>query len=352
MAIIHNLATASDNLSGVDPMEGISDGTAVGRSWICWKIAQLIVEFDSTFKIITDSEPTPEFLRSSIGSNLQTEPALDRTTSNDSIRLYNTNDYGLTSAVSSSFIYEFKMTSTAGYSSVAMARNIAHITSGSSIWYPTQNLVNNGLSSDANVTLMKANATSTTYTVMTNIPKIILWKSSNCLHICCIDKLTNAFFGGGTLYINSWTGYKHTVGELTQGGNLDLIVSNNNGNGATTHEAFTQIQNGAISSLGAFLSPIWSLGRSPAMLLDWSGSSHVVGGKLRFSYYSDTTASGSMVAISDEVEGVYIMNPANVSLPTVGQIALLGTHYYLGGYSLSNGRDTYRCYFDLGTGSV
>jgi len=85
MSIIHNLSSPANNLSGFDPVEDVIPGSVVGKSWLLWKVFEGLSLFDTNIKKITDDYPTPVFLRSEVGSNLQTEPVLNRSTAGDSI---------------------------------------------------------------------------------------------------------------------------------------------------------------------------------------------------------------------------------------------------------------------------
>ena len=60
MAIIHNLTSIASNLSGFDPTAEVTPGSAVGKSWLLWRIFEALAAFDTTIKKITDSLPHPE----------------------------------------------------------------------------------------------------------------------------------------------------------------------------------------------------------------------------------------------------------------------------------------------------
>lgn len=338
MAVAHNLTSITDNLSGFDPVNGITDGTTIGNQWIMWKLFEGLSAFDTTIKKITNASPTPTFLQGSVGSGFQTEPA-QNANGTGTLRFYKTNDAGLSQTPASAIICEWND----GGSYASLFFNyFRYLIDGGALYSPsTTNTVQNGAVSQNSVYY---NGWTTTGTVNANVPKVIFWKSSNANCLMAINKNTGAYQGCLIWFTPVISGYKHTVGAITQGLHSNFIVSVNVAGGTHYMEGIAQQSEGSSTVIGNSLSPLCSAGILPSSVFTFSSVNNLIGGKLRFAVNNDSTFK----IISEEIEGVLLVNPSAASA-AVGQISQFNSTYYLNCGNISDGRVTHKILLELGT---
>ncbi|MEW6507173.1 MAG: hypothetical protein AB1432_05450 [Bacteroidota bacterium] len=340
MAITHNLASISNNLSGFDPVIDVIEGSSIGRSWLLWKLFEGLSAFDPNIKKITDSAPTPTFLRSEVGSNLQVEPVLNRAVLNDSIKFYMTNDPGLTKSPPSAIIYELLITHLGnGLCTV----RVHHKIEGGTTYSP----VGSNLILDATISLSERNLCLYSFTNTTQeksaIHKFIFWKSSNANLVMAIDKWNQAYKGYLAWHNPTFTGYRHNVGSITEGLDHRSTIFTNANNGFTFIEGIGRHFYADLSTLGADLSPLCSGGTMPTGLFTFGAANNLIAGKLRFAVKKDS----EFKVISNEIEGILLANPSAANY-LAGQIYKYNTKFYLHGNNMSDGRVNYKVLFELG----
>ncbi len=341
MAITHNLISTANNLSGFDPVADVPDGSAVGRSWLLWKLLEGLAAFDNNIKKITDSSPTPVFLRSGVGSNLQTEPSYNRNVAGDSIKFYMANDPGLTKSPQSAVIYEMKIVIT-NYGLCTI--KVHHKIDGSTTYSPiADNVIVSGSSADPTQNLVYLPFSSTT-TNKELIPKLIFWKSSNANLIMSIDKSDQSYKGYVVWYNPIFSGYRNNVGAITEGLTHRATVFTNANNGFTFIEGMTPHYYGNLSSLGSDLSPLNSGGSMPEGLFTFNSANNLIAGRLRFGIRKNS----ELKTVSNEIEGILLAN-ATAAPYLAGQINKYNTKYYLHGNLMSDGRANHKVLFELGT---
>jgi hypothetical protein len=344
MAISHNLSTVNDNLSGFDPVAGESDGTTIGKSWLLWKLFEGLSAFDSNIVKITNASPTPTFLQSEAGTTLQTEPAKNRATTGDYLRFYMTNDPGLSQTPANAVVYEMNFTSPGTTNSVCSFK-LRHIIDGSAVYAPSGDSDTlSGYSTTSGQLFYICNIYSTT-TTMSNISKLVFWKSANANAVMGISKVDGTYQGGGIWYNPSISGYRHNVGVITNGVNARLTVINNPyGNGAGFIEPFTQTYQASPSALASGLSPLCSAGSMPTGLFTFSSINNLIAGKLRFGMKHDS----QIKLVTDEIEGIILANTTAVNIG-YGQIYSWNSKYYMQHSIISDGRESHRILLELGT---
>ncbi len=346
MAILHNLSNIADNLSGFDPVEGITDGTTVGRSWLVWKLFEGLTAFFPNLVKITNSAPTPTFLQGDVGANLQTEPALNRSSSSDFIRFYDTNDPGLTLSPPRAIIYEWKVNSsgTVGMNLIDM-KLLYHI-SGSALFNPFGTFSFAQNTTDSRYSIYNPNFPTTT-TTMINVPKVIFWKSSNYYGFLPISKINGVTAGGFFMLPLSRTlqGYKHNVGAITNDGlNIHFTmlltglgmqyIEGSELEYATNTSSQTALTN---------ISLLSSMGRPPTGLFIFNSLQNVIGGFLRIGYVNST----KIKILTEPIEGVLLCDGTAVN-SSAGTIAQYSNKYYYHWYNYSDGFVNYRALIELG----
>ncbi|MEM3091536.1 MAG: hypothetical protein QXD05_00160 [Candidatus Pacearchaeota archaeon] len=339
MAISHNLSDISNQLSCVDPVAGIS-GT-VGRSWLMWKIFDLLRNFDSNVKLITNSDPTPTFLQNEVGV-LTSEPAQSRSTANDTINFYLANDPGLSQNPKSVLIFAFKTASVASYNSLFEVNVSFKIEGGTKT---TPIILTSGSSSNTNQFAYGIETISSTFTDMSLAPKLLLWKSSNANLIMGIRKSNGDYYGSGLIVNPSYAGYKTNIGSITEGLNFRAVAALTANPYHSFYEGFGNFgsaQTGASPPSG--LSPLTSAGSLPTALLTWGGNQYAITSKLRIGI----TDGANVKAVSDEIEGLYLVNP-NAVAGNYGTISLINNKYYLKAGAVHDGRETHRIILELGS---
>ena len=343
MAILHNLSDVADNLSGFDPVDGIS-GT-VGRSWILWKIMEGLLAFDSNIKKITNTSPTPTFLQGEVGSNLQTEPARSRSTTGDSIRFYHANDPGLLESPQHAIVYEFRVGATSGYG-LNLFR-VRFVKDGSAVYAPgsDSDILNTGNSTNI-YHMYNFGIGSPTFTDMSLIPKVIFWKSANVNAIMAVNKSTSLFAGGFIWANPAFAGYRNTVGAITDGVDHRCSVHFNAASGSSFIEAFTQTYAGSPTTVVGGLSPICLAGQLPTGLFSFNSVSNLIHSYLRIGIKNDA----SLKSVSDQLEGIVLANPtaANQSYASVYRYTADSTWYLHFGL-INDGRETHKLLLELGT---
>jgi len=349
MAVFTNLTTASDNLSGFDPVDGISDGTAVGKTYVMWKLFDALRTFDDRITLITSESATTLAWMTASSANIQSEPVITRATINDKIRFYMSNDTGLSASLPSAVVYEWWIyNSTSYYGNFGVS--IGHIISGSTYVLDLDRLIANIDNTLINNAFYWLINTATT-TVMNNIPKAVFWKSSNATALIAISKADNTFRGGYVFgYPDVVSGYRETTGSLVEGENVQANVSFNFAGGCTFVNHFGATKEGSLTILSSTISILGSVGYLPTQMLVYSSSNHMMFGKFRFSCVE---LSGiPEIEVTEELEGLYFTNSTNATLPSFGGIAQYGTNYYISMGNNSDGRITHRLFLDLGTGSA
>lgn len=337
MAILHNLSDISDNLSGFDPVAGITSGTVIGRGWLMWKLFTEMANFDANIKMITNSSPTPTFLQPYAGSSaFFTEPAKDRSVSNETIRFYMANDVGLSQSPQNAIIYEWKVhpTSSTNYSICYV--KIYHLVNGGTLYQPGGDTDIFGGASGEIYSLYQRTNWSTTTTDFNLIHKVIYWKSSNANAIIAIDKITGAYRGFWMWFNPTFIGYRANIGVITEGLNHRAVISLNAANGNALLEAFTPLYSFVANSIPTYLSTLTSAGRMPSQLLNFNSTNNLIANKIRFAVYTDST----LKSVSDEIEGVRVTNAGQVAV-TSGSIVQYNTQYYIKLNGINDGRDTY-----------
>lgn len=349
MAIVHNLSTITDNLSGFDPVSGEVDGTTIGKSYIIWQIVQALIAFDTNFAIITSGSPTPTFLQAEAGT-VTSAPAKSATgTINQAaIRLYKTNDPGLSQTPQSAMIYEFNTTSditTSNNNLFAFA--IRFKISGGTTYAPTtigiltQN--DNTGTGSANNCIVNLGFQGGSTTTMAQIPKIIFIKTADSLLIMSINKGTGLAAGYGYLINPStWTAYKHNVGASTEGLHLRMTAFINANGGANGIEGVVQLFTGQLAiGVPTGFSIVTSAGQLPTNQFTYSSNNYYMTNKLRVGLNDGT----NFKSISNELEGVILLNASVAG--SAGTIISLNSVYYLWGNSVNDGRDNYRILYRL-----
>lgn len=344
MAVIHNLATITDNLSGFDPVAGVSDGTTVGMSWVLYKIYQALLAFDSNLRLITNASPTPSWLRTYAGTTIQTEPAQNRATTGDFVRLYWDNDLGLSASTPHCWVWEIRYNATIT-SRTKFSSNIFWVNSSTGQYNPlTVNSVSTADQSTPELGFYYS-AVGATNTTMSNFPKVIFWRSSNAIHLVAIGKTDNAYQGMLSVFIPSVaSAYRPTIGACTYAENIHFFLSQNNKGGMSFIEPFSQnyYESNSARSSNCYL--ISSCGYPPSGLFNFDSVNNLIGGKLRFAVRGNTT----LILVTEEIEGVVVVNSSNAGLTSYGGISLFGGNYYLNGQSYSDGLNTFRTLYYLG----
>lgn len=344
MAIIHNLSDPSNNLSGLDLVDGISDGTTVGKSWLLWKLFEEFSSFDTTVRKITNSSPTPTFLQSYVGSNLQSEPALNRAVAGDSIRWYKTDDPGLSQTPANTVFYEWKIMHT-GFPQFFTTR-IYHLIDGGTLYNPTTDGTFHILSTTIGNSPIFINVYATT-TVMADVPKIIFYKSNGLLVIMGINKTTGTDMSYALLFNPVFTGYKVGIGSTTEGVNhrglLFILRSKLQGVFEAYAPVFNTNAGGGGATVAAGLDIMNSGGSMPSSLFSFNSENNLMAGKLRLGIKHDTIVK----TISEEIEGVRLVNPSVATLPGIGAIAIFNGKYFLGLNTIHDGRQDHKMLLEL-----
>lgn len=343
MAIIHNLADITDNLSGFDPVAGISDGTTVGNSYILYKIGQALISFDSNLKIVTNSSPTPSWLQSSVGSGLATEPAMNRSVTSDSIRFYWVNDLGLSASTPHCWVWELKAAGATGGNS-KISSFIFWVNSSTGAYSPL------ATTSVADTTTANTGFFTTSYTtsttVMAYVPKIIFRRSSNAMHLVAINKVTNAYAGMISIYMPVIaSAYRPTIGACTHADNIHFYFSHNNNGGMSYIEPFTQNYYASSTARSTATYQFTSCGHPPSTLFTFNSANNMIAGKYKFGLKNDT----NLILVTEEIEGLLVVNNLNNSLGNYGGIILVNGTYYLNGHYFSDGLNTFKTLYYLGS---
>ncbi len=345
MAIIHNLSNLSDNLSGFDPVEGIADGTNIGKEWLMWKIFTGMQAFDPHIKLITSSSPTPAFLQSEAGL-IQSEPAQSASNINHNLRFYYDNDAGLSQSPQSALIYEMSTQATStGYWIVFWMR-IRFKVDGSTLFAPSASSVLWEGWTDNNWAgqVCMWQTSSATTNVMANIPKMIFWKSQNANMIMTISKIDGSCKGVLTWFTPTWTGYKHNVGAITQGVNLSSVVFMNGTGFAGYIEGFSESYDADNDAMINDVSFTNSAGRLPTNLFTFGGVNNLVGGNLWVSVVNNTDFK---VLTSSAIEGILLANTTAANR-NAGTIYVYNSKNYLHSGNCYDGRDYYKVLYELG----
>jgi hypothetical protein len=116
----------------------------------------------------------------------------------------------------------------------------------------------------------------------------------------------------------------------------------NNNNGTQWIEGGTNEAEGDQAALVSRLSPICSAGLLPSSVFTFSAINNLIGGKLRFGLVNNAIYK----TISDEIEGVMLINPSASAL-AIGQVAQFNSKYYLHWGNISDGRTTHRVLLEL-----
>jgi len=344
MAITHNLSSNSDPLSGFDPTSGIADGITVGRSWIMWKVFEGFSAQFTNFVKITNSAPTPTFLRGHAGSNLQTEPLRDRAVTGDTIRFYNTNDPGLALATPQAMIYEWRVIAAGVFNQNLIDARLSFLVSGGTLYNPISTLAflnNEQILTRAGYAPTMPNTT----TLMANVPKCIFWKSSNLYMMMAIDKTTGGYRGFHAIYNGAFTGYKHNVGAITHDGtNLDLAFMFS-GEGTEFIEGVSSSYYASTSTLSNTIVMQSSIGTPPSSAFTYSAKNNIIGGYMRWNLLRPT----DWKVLTDNIEGVIVVGSGAVST-NIGSIQSYNSKYYLIAPALNDGAtNTQRLLFEIGT---
>lgn len=348
MAITHNLSDPADSLSGFDPVAGESDGTSIGRSWLLWKIFEGFSAFFTNYVKITNASPTPTFLQGDVGSNLQTEPTKSRNVAGDSIRFYDTNDPGLLEATPRATVYTWVLNSTGGTGINLIDFQFGYHKSGDALQAnPTgADAWLTGTASNVDISMYCPNMAATT-TIMSNIPKIIFWKSSNFYAFMAILK-GSGLNAGYALWADSsmeYAGYKHNVGAITHdrvnillgvgisGGGLMFVESIENDYAASQSSQTTGVTNITLLS---------SAGRPPTGLFTFSAIQNVIGSNLRMGYVN----GNKIKVVSDPIEGLLLCSAAAVA-GSAGLIETYNSKYYLLFGTINDGVVTHKVILEL-----
>ncbi len=345
MAVTHNLSDPSDNLSGFDPVEGIVDGTVIGKEWLMWKIFTGMQAFDPHIKIITSSTPTPAFLQSEAGV-IQSEPVQNATNTNRNLRFYYDNDAGLLQSPQSALIYEMTTQSTStGYLIVFWLR-IRFKVDGSTLFTPPSGsfLWEGWTDNNWAQQVCMWQISSSTTNVMANVPKMIFWKSQNANMIMTISKVDGACRGVLTWFTPTWTGYKHNVGAITQGANFSSVAFMNGTGFGGYIEGFSESYEADSDSMVNDLSFTNSAGRLPTNLFTFGGVNNLVGGNLWVSILNNTDFKA---LTSNAIEGILLANTTAANM-NAGSIYVYNTKHYLHGGNCYDGRNYYKALYELG----
>lgn len=325
MAILHNLSNIADNLSCLDPVAAYSDGTSIGKSWLMWKLVDALTQFDSNVKVITNASPTPTFLQSEAGTALQTEPALNRSVAGDFIRIYFADDIGLTQTPANAKIIEFKITDPSNNNVFTMRQRFK--IDGQVTYAPGADdafIVSNSAAIDASVLYIDTTF-SARISTMNYIPKYMFWKSSNALAILTISKIDGISKGGILFLRPSWQGYKHNVGAITEGVDINAMCGINARNGHYYCEGFSQSFTESSTTIpNTNSTPIILAGNLPTQLFNFNSINNLIGSKFRWSLKNNTIFK----IVSSEFEGLIVANSSAVNL-TRGTIYLYNNTYYM-----------------------
>lgn len=329
MAITHNLATASNNLSGYDPVEGESDGTTIGKNYIVWQIFQGLKAFDSNVEMISGSGATPDWLAPASG-NMMVAPAKNSNTTHKYVNWYYKNDPGLSGSIPNVWMYEWG-TGTVASNYNKLSVGIKHIISGSAAYRPfaSGSIVDNtaaGFTSTYTKTVAYLANFTTTTTTMANIPKVIFWKSNNLNSMMAINKADGVYYGYFNWYTPTYTGYRASLsGSFTQGTNMNAIAFTNGDTGNTWVEGFTQQYGTSLTAQVNGMSVVTSAGTMPTIKFNMGTDLSLITGKIRIGLGGETAY---FKAISDEIEGLFYCNVAAVG-DLAGTIIFLNSKYYL-----------------------
>lgn len=332
MAITHNLSDITSIVSCYDPVSGIS-GT-VGNSWLLWRVFTALQSFDSNIKIITNSSPTPTFLRS-YPSTLISTPAQNRVDVSDYVNFYMANDPGLSQTPQSAIVYKWKIEATS-WGNVGALR-AGYIQDGGSMYELTSLITNGNVDSPHLGAIYGNGVASGTTTNMTAVPLVLFWKSDNANLLMGIDRTSGAIRGMVAWFNPAIQGYRVGVGAITEGLNARAIAFINGNTGHSFIIGGANVSGFSVTALVSGLSPLNSIGTTPSFLL----GSNLIAGKLRFGYNG-----ASVKLLSDEVDGIALANNSVVGvLPSIQ----LYSKYYLCGPNISDGRESHRVLFELGT---
>ena len=329
MAITHNLLTASNNLSGYDPVDGESDGTTIGRNYLLWQVFQGLKAFDSNVVMVSSSGDTPDWLASQSGS-IMTQPAKNASSTNQTIKWFYLNDVGLSGSIPNAFVYEWGTTTDVGNNRNLISVAVRHITSGSSPYVPftSGSIVNNdpGAGDTPDQDMYQVGFTTSTTTTMALIPKVLFWKSNNATTVMGINKSDGTYEGYLTWYNPTYTGYRASIsGSFTQGENLNAVAFTNANTGNTWVEAFTQQFGTNLSQQVNGMSLVTSAGTMPTIKFNMGTDLSLITGKIRIGLGGE---GAHFKAISNEIEGLYYCNVSAVS-DLAGTIIFLNSKYYL-----------------------
>ena len=350
MPITHNLSVINNPSSGVNPLAGRSIGETIGRSWLLWKIFSLYSAFDTNVKLITNSYPTPSFLQSEAGTNLQTEPELNRSVIGDFIRFYRTDDLGLVQSTPNAIIYEWRIQSINSLSLCTI--RLRSKISGDTTYTPGEddNIINGNTNNHTQAMYILPSTSATWVLNDSNINglfgNLIFWKSSNANLIMSIKPSDNSFLGYWLYFTCGFTGFRSGIGTITNGQHINCRISLPPFGTGAYIEAVTKNYNAtAMSNCPDNLSPIVLAGQLPSSLFSISGEDRLIYSKLRFGVKSDS----QFKIISDEIEGVIVGHQAATGAVGTIQKYNPNNQYYLHGHAINDGRDSnYRPIFLLG----
>jgi hypothetical protein len=334
MAITHNLSSASNNLSGFDPVAGEVDGTTFGRNWLLWKVFDAWRTFDTRITLITASSPTPTFLQAEVGTILSV-PAKNASSTNQTIRFYMNDDPGLAEATPNAMVFEMH-TGPDISSSVALFNfQLRFVKSGSATTTTSGDIF--GIR-DAGITIYNNNSplalgysTSTTTTTGL-IPKVIFYKSGNLFGLFGIRKDTAVIAGGGFFVKPTWSGYINTSGSLDEGVNLNAITWFLNSVGQACYEGFSNTALGSYNAINAQNNMILLGGLMPSSTFTVSGVVYLISGVVRVAINNNT----NFKAVTNELEGLIYAHSSALTAGT-GTISVYNNKYYLNLGSHSDG---------------
>lgn len=348
MAISHNLATITDNLSGYDPVAGVTSN--FGRDWVMWNIFDAWRTFDPRIKLITGSSPTPTWLQGIPGS-LTSAPAQTANTTTANIRFYMSDDPGLSNPTPRCIIYDLKRTGATTANNL-MTIVTRYMVSGGTLYTPpyggTTYWFNETIALSIGNSLYCINTSSNPITVsdLNNIPKVIFWKNENTTMLMAISKTTGAYFGYGGFTYKGWTGYKNGVGSITEG--IDIMPTYGFHPGGFTH-CYEPISNHFSCDYGIPNTALnWSIntaGILPSSLLTFNSNNNLIAGKV---YLQSSRQSELTFMTTNPLEGIICANSSAVAQST-GQIYKYNNKWYLVGNNMGDGRNTLRILFELGT---
>lgn len=329
MAIVHNLATASNNLSGYDPVEGETDGTTIGKTYIVWQIFQGFKAFDTNVVMVSSSGDTPSWLANESGS-IMSEPEKNASTTNQHIKWFYKNDPGLSGSIPNAWVYQWGTTTDVTLNRNLISVAVRHITSGSSPYVPFSSgsiVVNDPGNVDApEQDMYQVGFNTSTTTTMALIPKVLFWKSNNATTLMGINKSDGTYEGYLTWYHPEYTGYRASVsGSFTQGTDFNAVAFTNAYTGNTWVEAFTQQFGTLLSQQVNGMSLVTSAGTMPTIKFNMGTDLSLITGKIRIGLGGE---GAHFKAISDEIEGLYYCNVSAVS-DLAGTIIFLNSKYYL-----------------------